>query len=46
METKEQTLGEKLKFKLECMFMMLEVDRRKEAAALYVQLIEEFNKLK
>ena len=46
METKEQTLGEKLKFKLECMFMMLEVDRRKEAAALYVQLIEEFDKLK
>ena len=46
MEKKEQTLGNKLKFKLECMFMMLQVDRRKEAAALYDQLIEEFDKLK
>ena len=46
MENKEQTLGNKLKFKLECMFMMLQADRRKEAAALYAQLIEEFDKLK
>ena len=46
METKEQTLGNKLKFKLEFMFMMLEVNRRKEAAALYDQLMEEFDKLK
>ncbi len=46
METKEQTLGNKLKFKLECMIMMLEVNRRKEAAALYDQLMEEFDKLK
>jgi hypothetical protein len=46
METKEQTLGNKLKFKLECMFMMLDAGRNKEAAALYNQLIEEFDKLK
>ena len=46
MENKEQTLGNKLKFKLECMCMMLQSDRRKEAASLYDQLIEEFDKLK
>jgi len=46
METKEQTLGNKLKFKLEFMFMMLMSDRRKEAARVYDQLIEEFDKLK
>jgi len=46
METKEQTLGNKLKFKLESMFMMLNAGRNKEAAALYDQLIEEFDKLK
>ena len=46
METKEQTLGNKLKFKLECMFMMMHAGRNKEAAALYDQMIEEFDKLK
>ena len=42
----ETTLGNKLKFKLECMFMMLHADRREAAAQLYDQLIEEFDKLK
>mgnify|MGYP003116555088 FL=1 len=46
METREQTLGNKLKFKLEFMFMMLMSDRRDEAAKMYDQLIEEFDKLK
>ena len=46
MENKKQTLGNKLKFKLENMFMMLNAGRNKEAAALYDQLIEEFDKLK
>ena len=46
METKEQTLGNKLKFKLEYMVMMMHAGRNKEAAALYVQMIEEFDKLK
>lgn len=46
METKEQTLGNKLKFKLEFMFMMLMSDRRDEAAKMYDQLIAEFDKLK
>ena len=46
METKEQTLGNKLKFKLEFMMMMLMSDRREQAARVYDQLIEEFDKLK
>ncbi len=46
METKEQTLGNKLKFKLEFMMMMLMSDRREQAARVYDQLIEEFNQLK
>jgi hypothetical protein len=47
METKEKetTLGNKLKFKLEFMMMMLMADRRDEAAKMYDQLIEEFDKL-
>ena len=47
METKEKetTLGNKLKFKLEFMMMMLMSDRRDEAAKMYDQLIEEFDKL-
>ena len=46
METKEQTLGNKLKFKLEFMMTMLLSDRRDEAAKMYDQLIAEFDKLK
>ncbi len=42
---KETTLGNKLKFKLEFMMMMLMADRRDEAAKMYDQLIEEFDKL-
>ena len=42
----ESTLGNKLKFKLECMFMMLQADRKEAAAQLYDQLIAEFDKLK
>ena len=47
METKEKetSLGNKLKFKLEFMMMMLMSDRRDEAAKMYDQLIEEFDKL-
>ena len=42
----ETTLGNKLKFKLEMMFMMLHADRNEAAAQLYDQLIAEFDKLK
>ena len=42
---KEQTTGNRLKFKLEFMMMMLMSDRRDEAAKMYDQLIEEFDKL-
>jgi hypothetical protein len=47
MEKKEQetTLGNRLKFKLEFMFMMLHAGRNEEAAKVYDQLIEEFDKL-
>ena len=41
-----QTLGNKLKFKLEFMMTMLLSDRRDEAAKMYDQLIAEFDKLK
>ena len=45
-ETKtQQTTGNRLKFKLESMMMLLMADRTKEACALYDQLIEEFDKL-
>ena len=44
-ETKEQTLGNRLKFKLEFMFMMLNVGRKEEASRMYEQLIEEFDRL-
>jgi len=40
-----QTLGNKLKFKLEMMMMMLAADRNEEAAKMYDQLIAEFDKL-
>ena len=42
----ETTLGNKLKFKLEFMFMMLHAGRNDEAAKMYDQLIAEFDKLK
>jgi len=41
----EKTLGNRLKFKLEFMMMMLMADRKPEAADMYAQLIEEFDKL-
>lgn len=44
-EAPEQTLGNKLKFKLEFMFMMLHAGRNEEAAKMYDQLIAEFDKL-
>jgi hypothetical protein len=43
---KETTLGNKLKFKLEFMFMMIAAGRDDEAAKMYDQLIAEFDKLK
>ena len=46
METKEQTTGNRLKFKLECMFLLLSAGRDDEAARVYDQLIAEFDKLK
>ncbi len=46
METKpEQSTGNRLKFKLEFMMLMLMSDRREEAAKMYDQLIAEFDKL-
>ena len=44
-EAPNQTLGNRLKFKLEFMFMMLHAGRNEEAAKIYDQLIEEFDKL-
>ena len=44
-EAPNQTLGNRLKFKLEFMFMMLHAGRNEEAAKMYDQLIEEFDKL-
>ncbi len=41
----EQTTGNRLKFKLEFMMMMLHCDRIEEAGKMYDQLIEEFDKL-
>tara|TARA_R100000030_G_scaffold9313_1_gene6393 strand:+ start:556 stop:693 length:138 start_codon:yes stop_codon:yes gene_type:complete len=43
---KETTLGNKLKFKLEFMFMMIAAGRDDKAAETYNQLIAEFDKLK
>ena len=42
---KEQTTGNRLKFKLEFMFMLLNCGRTEEAGKMYNQLIEEFDKL-
>ena len=44
-EAPNQTLGNRLKFKLEFMFMMLHAGRNEEAAKVYDQLSEEFDKL-
>ena len=44
-EAPEQSLGNRLKFKLEFMIMMLNCDRTEEAGKMYNQLIEEFDKL-
>tara|TARA_R100000951_G_scaffold107255_1_gene102480 strand:- start:353 stop:568 length:216 start_codon:yes stop_codon:yes gene_type:complete len=46
-ETKavKQSTGNRLKFKLEFMMMMLMADRNEQAAEIYNQLIEEFDKL-
>jgi len=44
--TEEQTLGNKLKVKLEIMVTMLAAGRRDQASELYNQLIAEFDKLK
>ena len=41
----KHSLGNRLKFKLEFMFMMLHAGRNEEAAKMYDQLIEEFDKL-
>ena len=45
-ENTKHTLGNKLKFKLEFMFLMLHAGRDDEAAKMYDQLIAEFDKLK
>ena len=44
-EAPEQSTGNRLKFKLEFMVMMLNVGRNEEAAKIYDQLIAEFDKL-
>ena len=44
-QTDKQSTGNRLKFKLEFMMMMLMSDRRDEAAKMYDQLIEECDKL-
>ena len=42
---KEQTTGNRLKFKLEFMVTMLHAGRTEEAGKMYNQLIKEFDKL-
>lgn len=44
-KTVKQSTGNRLKFKLEFMMMMLMADRKEQAAEIYNQLIEEFDKL-
>ena len=44
-EAPVQSTGNRLKFKLEFMFMLLGAGRDKEAAEVYDQLIAEFDKL-
>ena len=44
-EAPVQSTGNRLKFKLEFMIMLIGAGRDKEAAEVYVQLIAEFDKL-
>ena len=44
-EAPEQSTGNRLKFKLETMLMLIMADRSVEAGTVYDQLIEEFDKL-
>jgi len=44
-EAPKQTLGNKLKFRLEFMIIMLNAGRTEEAAKMYDQLIEAFDQL-
>ena len=44
-QQEEQTLGNRLKFKLEFMMMMLLAGRKDEASKMYDQLVAEFDKL-
>ena len=44
-EAPVQSTGNRLKFKLEFMFMLLGAGRNDEAAEVYDQLIAEFDKL-
>ena len=41
----KKSTGNRLKFKLEFMIMMLQCDRNEEAGKMYNQLIAEFDKL-
>jgi hypothetical protein len=44
-EAPDQSTGNRLRFRLEFMVMMLQVGRTEEAARAYDQLIEEFDKI-
>ena len=44
-EAPKQSTGNRLKFKLETMLMLVMADRTKEAGKIYDQLIAEFDKL-
>ena len=44
-DNSKHSTGNRLKFKLEFMIMMLNCDRTEEAGKMYDQLIEEFDKL-
>ena len=44
-EAPKQSTGNRLKFKLEFMIMLISAGRNNEAAEIYDQLIEEFDKL-
>ena len=43
--TTQQSTGNRLKFKLETMLMLVMADRTEEAGKVYDQLIAEFDKL-
>lgn len=44
-QEQERSTGNRLKFKLDTMLMLIYADRTKEAGAVYDQMIEEFDKL-